>query len=161
MPEHLAVSLERAVNGELVRLQAISDRDAGLKPAPGKWSRKQELGHLIDSASNNHQRFVRASAAPDYRGPGYQQEVWVNAHGYQEMVWTDLVEFWKRYNLLLAGVVRHIPEGALTYACVVGESQPVTLEFLIEDYILHMQHHLDHILARDRITAYPGAALGV
>ncbi len=161
MPEHLAQSLERAVNAELPHLQKISERDAGEKPAPGKWSQKEELGHLIDSASNNHQRFVRASAEPTYRGPGYQQEFWVSTHGYQEMPWTELLEFWKGYNRFLVRLVRRLPESVMAHQCVVGDSRPVTLQFLIEDYVLHMQHHLDHILQREKITPYPGAAVGV
>ncbi|HLK47749.1 MAG TPA: DinB family protein [Bryobacteraceae bacterium] len=161
MPEQLAQSLERAIHSEFPHLQKITEHQAGERPAPGKWSQKEELGHLVDSASNNHQRFVRASAEPNYRGPGYQQDIWVATHGYQEMAWADLLEFWKRYNLFLARLVRRLPDKAMPHPCVVGESRPVTLQFLIEDYVLHMQHHLDHILQREKITSYPGAALGV
>ena len=161
MPHELALFLEKAVNEEFAHLQKISERDAGVKPSPGKWSQKEELGHLIDSATNNHVRFVRASAEPNFRGPGYEQDVWVSTHGYHEMPWADLLDFWKRYNLFLARLVRRLPESSMSRRCIVGESQPVTLRFLIEDYILHMQHHLDHILQRETITQYPGAALGV
>ena len=133
MPEHLAQSLKEAVDREAVFLKAVTERDASRKPAAGAWSQKEELGHLIDSATNNHVRFVRAS----------------------------LIDFWKNYNLLRARRVEHLPENLMGRKCIVGESQPVTLEFLIEDYVLHMQHHLDHILERNAITQYPGAALGV
>src|SRR5690348_7449491 len=133
MPHDLALSLERAVGAELVHLQGISERAATEKPAPGKWSQKEELGHLVDSATNNHLRFVRASAEPNYRGPGYQQDIWVSTHGYNEMPWADLLDFWKRYNLFLARLIGRIPETALDHQCVIGESQPVTLQFLIED----------------------------
>jgi hypothetical protein len=161
MPEHLALSLEQAIDQEFANLRAVSERDASVKPAADKWSHKEELGHLIDSATNNHVRFVRASLEPDFRGPGYQQDGWVAAHGYHEMPWADLIDFWKRYNLFLARLIRRIPESLMTRPCRVGESQPVSLQFLIEDYILHMQHHLDHILKREKITQYPGAAVGV
>ena len=161
MPEHLALSLQQRVDREYTFLTTITDNDAGLKPAPGKWSQKEELGHLVDSAANNHIRFVRASLEPAFRGPGYQQDAWVSLHGYQEMAWADLLHFWRSYNLFLAGLVRRIPEEFLERECIVGESRPVTLQFLIEDYTLHMQHHLDHILKREKITQYPGAAVGV
>ena len=161
MPEHLALSLEQAVREEFVRLQAISEREAGVKAAPGRWSQKEELGHLVDSAANNHIRFVRASIEPNFRGPGYQQDGWVSTHGYQDMPWADLLDFWNRYNIFLARLIRRIPENLMERKCVVGESQPVTLQFLIEDYILHMQHHLDHVLKRETLTQYPGAAVGV
>jgi hypothetical protein len=104
---------------------------------------------------------VRASLEPTFRGLGYQQDEWVRLHGYHEMAWTEIVDFWKRYNEFLVGLVKRIPEERLQTLCVVGDSSPVTLQFLIEDYVAHMQHHLDHILEREKITTYPGAAVGV
>ena len=161
MLKDLAESLERRVRRELSGLREVAERDAGVRPAPGKWSQKEELGHLIDSATNNHVRFVLASLEPEFRGPGYQQNGWVSLHAYNEMAWSDLVGFWERYNLFLARLIRLIPSNALGHKCIVSPNQPVTLEFLIEDYILHMQHHLDHILKREVITQYPGAAIAV
>ena len=160
MPQ-LALSLQQTVDREAAHLRAVADKDAGVKPAPETWSKKEELGHLIDSAANNHVRFVRASLEPEFRGPGYEQDGWVSLHAYNEMPWADVIDFWQRYNTFLAGLVRRIPAERLGRQCIVGDSQPVTLQFLIEDYVLHMQHHLDHILAREKITQYPGAALGV
>ncbi len=116
---------------------------------------------MIDSASNNHLRFVRAALESEYHGPSYDQNRSVTLHGYQELNWNELIEFWRRYNSLLAGVIARIPESKLTTHCRVGNSAQVTLRFLIEDYIAHMQHHLDHILSRETLTQYPGAALGV
>ena len=146
---------------EAAQLRAVTESESIVKPASGGWSQKEELGHLIDSATNNHVRFVRASLEPEFRGPGYEQDAWVSLHGYHDMPWSDIVEFWQRYNTFLAGLVRRIPSPLLDSQCVIGESAPVTLQFLIEDYTLHMQHHLDHILKREKITQYPGAALGV
>jgi hypothetical protein len=161
MPHDLALALQETVDREAANLHRISERDAEVKPAPQVWSKKEELGHLIDSAANNHIRFVRASFEPEFHGPGYQQDSWVRAHGYQEMPWAEILDFWQRYNHFLAGLVRRIPEDRLTTPCVIGNSETVTLQFLIEDYTLHMQHHLDHILQREKITQYPGAAVGV
>src|SRR5215472_13068452 len=142
MPEYLAHSLQQTVDREFLLLQSVSERDAAVKAGPAVWSQKEELGHLIDSAANNHVRFVRASLEPEFRGLGYEQDGWVALHGYNEMPWEELMGFWKRYNTFLAGLVRRIPAAHLAKRCIVGESQPVTLQFLIEDYILHMQHHL-------------------
>jgi hypothetical protein len=161
MPTHQALALEEALDREIAGLRQITEPESAVKPAPAAWSKKEELGHLIDSAANNHLRFVRASLEPDFRGLGYQQDGWVRLHGYQEMAWTDIVEFWRHYNDFLVGLVKRIPDEKLMTPCVVGESAPVTLKFLIEDYVLHMQHHLDHILERATIRSYPGAALGV
>jgi len=161
MRDDLAAALERAIDEAKAELREITDREAGARPAPDKWSKKEELGHLIDSATNNHVRFVRAAIEPEYRGPGYQQNDWVNLHGYSEMPWDEIIDFWENYNSFLVGLVRRIPEDKLRTPCVVGNSETVTLAFLIEDYVLHMQHHLDHIFEREAIRQYPGAALGV
>jgi hypothetical protein len=161
MPNHLANVLQQTVDAEAALLLQLSDREASVKPEPTTWSKKEELGHLIDSATNNHVRFVRAAIEPEFHGPGYAQDDWVSLHGYNEMPWTNVIDFWQRYNHFLAGLVRRIPEERLPARCIVGNSEPVTLEFLIEDYTLHMQHHLDHILQREKLTQYPGAAVGV
>jgi hypothetical protein len=161
MPNDLAAPLERAVDQAVTQLRGLSEQEADRRSGPDQWSKKEELGHLIDSAANNHVRFVRGATEPEFRGPGYQQNEWVKLHGYSEMAWPEVVEFWERYNHFLAGLVRRIPEDRLATPCAVGNSETVTLAFLIEDYVLHMQHHLDHIFERDQVTAYPGAALGV
>ncbi len=122
-----------------------------------KWSRKEELGHLIDSASNNHLRFVRAALEPQYSGPGYDQDAGVRLHGYQDLPWTDLLELWRRYNLLLSELIARIPAAKLITPCTVGGNAPMTLAFLIEDYVLHLRHHVDHILRREIVTQYPAA----
>ena len=114
---------------------------------PGKWSPSEELGHLIDSATNNHVRFVIASIDGEFRAPGYVQDEWVRIHAYSELPWNALVDLWYRYNSLLAHLVQNIPQEHMNNACVIG-SKELTLGFVIADYIVHMQHHLDHILAR-------------
>ena len=146
MSTNLSQLLQNAIEGDLPRLRSISESTAGQK-ASSAWSRKEELGHLIDSASNNHQRFVRAALDGEYQGPSYNQNGWVASHGYQDLGWSDLLDFWHRYNELLVQVVARIPEGKLQTPCRVGDGAPVTLQFLIEDYVGHMRHHLGHILS--------------
>ena len=157
MTSPLATALDETVERELALLSGITD-DQAARSAPGKWSKKEELGHLIDSAANNHVRFVSGSLQAEFRGPTYDQNGWVDRHGYRQLPWAEMVEFWRRYNHLLAAVVHRIPPDRLDTPCVVGDKQPVTLRFLIEDYQLHMQHHLDHILRRKIVTQYPRAA---
>ncbi len=159
MPNDLGSTLRDIVEREANLLSAINESDAGHKPSPSAWSKKQELGHLIDSAANNHVRFVVASIQDEFRGPGYAQDAWVDRHAYNEVPWTEILDFWKRYNHFLADLIQCIPDDRLQTACVVGENPTATLQFLIEDYTLHMQHHLDHILRRAKITQYPSAAL--
>lgn len=139
---------------ELPLLDAISEDTASRKPSADRWSKKEELGHLIDSAANNHVRFVAGSLQTEFTGPGYAQDGWVERHGYQKMAWADIREFWHRYNLFLAGVMERVPEAALTTPCSIGDGPPVTLGFVMSDYVLHMRHHLDKILERPEITKY-------
>jgi hypothetical protein len=161
MPQKLAGNLAQSVARELPALHAISEHHAAKPLREGAWSPKQELGHLIDSATNNHVRFVRGSLETEFHGETYDSNGWVAQHSYAELPWDMLVDFWDRYNRLLVEVVARIPEDRLETPCYIGASVPVTLGFVIEDYVAHMQHHLDHILGREKLTEYEGAALGV
>lgn len=127
-------------------LLPVSEETAQRPFRQGGWSRKEILGHLIDSALNNHQRFVRASLDGIYEGPSYQQEGWVAMHGYHSMAWNVLLEHWRRQNELLCEVVERIPEARFSAQCRVGETAPVTLQFLVEDYLLHLRHHVQQIV---------------
>ena len=91
-----------------LRLADISEADASHPPAPGRWSKKEILGHLIDSAANNHQRFVRAQLAPSVVDPSYQQEQWVATQGYAAEPWPDLVNLWLLYNRHLLHIIRGV-----------------------------------------------------
>ncbi len=155
MPKDLAQLLRNTIERELPNLQAVSQEPAR-SPRPGGWSAQEELGHLIDSAANNHIRFALASIEGEFRGRGYAQDAWVEAHGYRDLVWDDIVELWYRLNSLLVHVIGRMPESALHNWCVV-DSTEMTLGFVIEDYVVHMQHHLDHILGREVVTPYPAA----
>ena len=128
------------------RLEAIGDAGSQVRPTADKWSKKQILGHLIDSASNNHQRFVRVQHETAISLPGYAQSLWVDSQGYQEENWSDLVQLWRCYNLHLLHLISRIPPEKLANTCAVGGDQPVTLEFLAMDYVRHMEHHLHQIL---------------
>ncbi|HEV7645133.1 MAG TPA: DinB family protein [Pyrinomonadaceae bacterium] len=139
-------------------LLSISDEAAGAAPAPDKWSPKQVIGHLIDSASNNHQRFVRAQFTDDLVFDGYEQEKWVEFHDYQNMSWKDLLELWRAYNLHLARVMENTPEDVRTTPRVkhnlyqtalfgIPADEPATLEYFMLDYIKHLEQHLGQISA--------------
>jgi hypothetical protein len=116
----------------------------------GGWSRKQVIGHLIDSASNNHQRFVRASLQGSLEFPHYDQDGCVRVQAVQSAPWPLLVMLWTNYNLYLAHVIAHLPASQLAAPCQIGEDKPVTLRFLAEDYLTHLLHHLAQIGAAGR-----------
>ena len=113
----------------------------------GGWTRKQIVGHMLDSATNNRQRFVRAAIDGNYKGPKYAQEPWVSAHGYAGQSWQTLLGWWEVEHEILIAVVDNIPEERLQAICVVGEDAPVTLGFLIEDYVTHQRWHLRQLPA--------------
>ena len=158
MAEELSQLIRERIDAELPNLRVLSDDRASTPRGEGKWCPKEELGHLIDSAANNHMRFVGGAIGPEFRGPQYAQNEWVRLHGYREMAWPAIVSFWAQYNTLLAELVARIPEERLETPIVIGASPAVSLRFVIEDYVLHMRHHLDLLLRREVITAYPGAA---
>lgn len=128
------------------RLMDIADADAARKPAPGRWSKKEILGHLIDSASNNHQRFLRAQFAEHIDYPAYEQDSWVAAQAYGTENWSDLVNLWTLYNRHLLHLLRHMPEKALTHQVSIGGNPPVTLAAIAEGYLKHVNNHLNQIL---------------
>jgi hypothetical protein len=156
--QDLAAALARTLDDEVRILRTVPDGPATAKPNRPSgvgWSQREELGHLIDSAVNNHARFVRAVLEPDFEGPTYDQEGWVSAHRYREIPWTELVETWHAHNRILTPLVAGIAETTLAKRCRIGGGEPVTLEFLIDDYVLHMRHHLDQILRRRVVRQYP------
>jgi hypothetical protein len=128
------------------RLKAIPESVAAQKADSGQWSKKEILGHLVDSAANNHQRFVRLQLQPHLVLPGYEQDGWVRVQGYQNMEWRDVIELWKIYNRHLARLIRDVNPQALKNTWVAPEGETVDLEFIMRDYIVHMKHHLEQIL---------------
>ena len=101
---------------------------------------------MIDSAANNHQRFVRAQLGQELAFPGYEQERWVAVQRYQDESWEALVALWQHYNQHLLHVMECVPGDQLSRRCVIGDNDPVTLEFLMKDYVVHLKHHLEQIL---------------
>lgn len=137
------------------RLLEIPEAETEI-PLEGGWCAKQLLGHLIDSAANNHSRFVRAQLQDDLMFEGYAQEDWVRLQMYEQEAWVSLVDLWTNYNLHLLNVIQNISEEALTKPRVkhsldkialhaVPAAQPTTLEYLIRDYVVHLQDHLNQI----------------
>lgn len=142
-----AEDLNGVVSDTLPKLRALSEEEVTRSRGAGKWVKKEILGHLIDSAVNNHQRFVRAQMSDRLVWPGYEQDGWVAVQRYRERSWADIVSLWEQMNLHLAHVMVAIPREHLSRKCVIGDHEPVTLDWLMGDYVRHLRHHLDQIFA--------------
>lgn len=150
-------TLLQVVDEGASRMMSIPDDEAGVRPAPGKWSRKEIVGHLIDSAVNNQARFVRAQLQDDLVFDGYDQDAWVRVQRYGDAQWNELVALWSHFNMQLARViqatpldvrarprVRHNLDRVAFRPLPLGD--PATLEYFMADYVVHLEHHLAQIL---------------
>jgi hypothetical protein len=145
MPGKLAQEFRAELNSLYTELIALSPELADTPWRTGGWTRKQIVGHLLDSAANNRQRFVRAAIQGSFTGPDYAQEAWVSAHGYAGQSWETLLRWWKIEHEILSAAVDNIPEERLDAICTVGENAPVSLRFLIEDYLRHQRWHFTQL----------------
>ena len=143
--KELSDKLVRVVRSAESILLQVPEAESSKPVLSGGWSRKQVLGHLIDSASNNHQRFVRAALQTALDFPGYDQDGCVRVQAVEEADWTLLVSLWAGYNRYLAHGIAHLPVSKLETLCRIGSDEPVTLRFLAEDYLRHLLHHLGQI----------------
>jgi DinB superfamily len=146
MTTKAAAELSAAVSDALKRLQALSESEVMRSRGAGKWVKKEILGHLIDSALNNQERFVRAQMTDRLVWPGYEQDRWVAAQKYKERSWTELVQLWEQLNRHIVHVMGTVPASGLNTQCVIGNDDPVTLNWLMNDYVRHLHHHLSQIL---------------
>jgi len=152
-----AESLRVVVDAAFERLMAIPEA-ATESRRKGEWCAKEVMGHLIDSAANNHARFVRAQFTDDLVFAGYDQEAWVCVQRAASEPWPALVSLWRDYNRHLAHLIAGIAHETLHRARVrhsldhiawqpVPADQPTTLDYLIRDYIGHLEDHLRQVYA--------------
>ncbi|AMV27179.1 DinB superfamily protein [Gemmata sp. SH-PL17] len=127
-------------------LAQYSETESERRPAPERWTKKEVIGHLIDSASNNHQRFVRGQLAAGQDFPRYEQEGWVRVQNYQGAKWANLIDLWRAYNTHLLHVAENMSAEGRCATCRVGGAAEVTLEWLFTDYVDHLEHHLRKVL---------------
>ena len=132
-------------------LLSVPAATAHEKPSPERWSISEVVGHLVDSACNNHQRFVRALSVDTLEFPHYEQNHWVSVAHYRNCDWGSLVRLWCEYNRMLAGLIGKIPPDRFDVPCTITPYDTCTLGFLISDYLQHLQHHLD--ILDSRITS--------
>jgi hypothetical protein len=139
--KELADELRSDVARFAAGLRQVTEDEARRDRGPGKWVKKEILGHLIDSAANNHQRFVRAQFSNPFAWPGYEQDLWVQVQRYRDRPWAELVELWAALNRHVAAVIDAVPSGKLGTPCIIGDHEPASLEWWMRDYLRHLRHH--------------------
>lgn len=151
-----AEELRHAVRAAKPLLENLSEDESARSPAPGKWSPREIIGHLIDSASNNHQRFVRAQFKDDLIFPGYEQDKWVSVQQYRLAPWSELIALWEHFNLHIARVMETVPKDERIRLRArhnldelawkpAPRDEPATLDYFMRDYVGHLRHHLAQI----------------
>jgi hypothetical protein len=140
--------LQENINLTPSKILKYSEEELRRKPAPNKWSKKELLGHLIDSATNNHIRFIKIQFMPTpFFVEGYAQNDWVRIQKYNEIDTEHLVNFWKIYNEHILLIMQNTPLEKLNL--VITPEQPFeeadTLFLLMKDYVDHMDHHFKQI----------------
>lgn len=158
----LARELNSTLESAEKKLRAINEEQSARKSSPEKWSNKEILGHLIDSSFNNMIRFVNGQFKSDLVFSGYNQNKWVEAQNYHDAEWKFLIDLWKVNNLQLVRVIKSIPDDILRKSTTnhnydqiawkeLSKNESTTLQYLIEDYIGHMKHHLNQIFRLNSI----------
>lgn len=127
-------------------LKQISEDAAVHKPSAEAWSKKEIIGHLIDSACNNQQKFVRLMQTPNLSFVKYQQNEWVNNQRYNLADWHELITLWYAYNLHIAHIIEFVMPDKLNYEITIEGVGPFSLEFIMKDYVEHLKHHLKAII---------------
>jgi DinB superfamily len=140
-PAELSARLETVLRGAMPWLLTISEAEASVPEREGKWSAKQVIGHLTDSAVNNLRRIMLLEIEPGQKLSGYAQMEWVSLQHYGEREWSQVLGLWFALNEHVAWTIAHVETARLANVGVI-EGEPVTLGFLIADYVAHIQHHL-------------------
>ena len=143
----VADRIEQKVNAAVEHWRDLPDQTLRFRPSENDWSIKEITGHLIDSASNNHQRFVRLQLSAHLTFPDYGQDNihWVRIQNYQDRTWDELLALWRHYNIQLAYIIRSVDPSCLSNVWQLNAQKRVTLYELMTDYLRHLEAHLDQI----------------
>ena len=153
---HFVTKFRKRIHEIHKNLSEISVETATKKPNPDKWSIIEIIGHLIDSANNNHRRFTKAQWQETMIFKGYAQEKWVAVQHYQTANWREIIDLWKMYNLHICHIMENTPEEKLNrevsehnlhqIAMVrIPADQPASIAYFMKDYIYHIEHHFKQI----------------
>ena len=145
----VAEEIQSLITSSLEQWRHITEDIAQERPTPDAWSPKEIIGHLIDSASNNHNRFVRLQIRDVLIFPDYQQDNdrWVKVQRYQEKNWTELLSLWQYFNSHLAWIIQTVSPDVLNHIWRLDDNTQVSLRDLMIDYLRHLKVHVDQVNA--------------
>lgn len=148
MVKNAAAELRLIITTYSTAFTALQEDDFSVKPNPAKWSKKEIVGHLIDSAQNNLRRFIVGQYETTPPHIVYDQDFWVKANDYQNMTSMDVIVAWMLMNYRICVVLENMPEANYSKQCNTGKDkeQLYTLEWLAQDYVKHMKHHINQII---------------
>jgi hypothetical protein len=154
---HVVAELRHIVELYTIKINLLSEDELTVSPQPSKWTKKEVVGHLIDSAQANLRRFICAQYENTPPKIVYDQNFWVMANHYNHVKTEDLVTLWKLINQRIADVLTTMPTENYSRECDTNTRSVElhTLEWLAADYVKHMKHHLNQILTGSFPVTYP------
>lgn len=155
--EKIVDELDSIVNDFARKFDQYSEDELSEKPRPDKWSKKEVIGHLIDSGQNNLRRFIVGQYESNPPKIVYEQDFWVKANDYQKMKGKDVIELWRLVNIQIANTLLEMDNKNYTKTCDTSKDteQLRTLEWLAVDYIKHLKHHLNQVIKGSFNIVYP------
>lgn len=150
----VAGQIEKQVSTAVEHWRDLPEPTLRFRPEDDAWSIKEIIGHMIDSASNNHQRFVRLQLTDSLTFPDYGQDNihWVRIQNYQDRAWSELIALWLYFNTQLASIIRSVDPSCLSHVWQSDSQTSVTLFELMTDYFRHLEDHLNQI--HDTLNAF-------
>jgi hypothetical protein len=146
-PIQYAENLKEIITGAEPRLRLLAEEEVSRRPAPGKWSKKEILGHLIDSAANNHHRLVRVQQSNPLRFHEYNQDEWVRIQKYEQVSWEELISFWVHYSMHIARIIGNYPIEITESRWLKEDGTEIRILALLDHYLWHTEHHLGQIFS--------------
>lgn len=128
------------------RFSRITEKKASVNLSKDKWSLKEIFGHLVDSAANNYQRFIRLQETDGLDFPGYGYD-WIHMIPYETYPYKQILRLWEQFNLLICHIIENIDETRLGNRWMIDGNQ-LTLGFVVKDYNDHMETHLEQLEQR-------------
>jgi len=140
------LELNSIINDFYNKYKGLDNEIASKRPGTDRWTLKEIVGHLIDSASNNHQRFVRLQIANELIFPGYGKDnsKWLEIEKYNELNFSDIVLLWKQYNVLIGNIIKEVDESKLGNYWKKPDGDKIALKDLMIDYVRHIKEHVKH-----------------